>query len=119
MNILDKYQISFVQTIILYDPFKGVVSLDNNLSGYLTDHRTPQDVDILIEAIDMILSNQVPFIDHSSESLSTILMTSYTTKFYEDPNYDSNTSYYEIPTVDFREIVVKWREFVSTPTIIV
>lgn len=113
-NLITKYEISFSNTITDW-PRRGKViekiPITNNqsLSNFLYDWDAELINEILLPDIDTALANFDSEIESGSETVS-ISIYQDRVDFYPD-GYSSFT----IPTVDFKEIVLGWRDFLLTP----
>jgi len=115
-KIIDLYKINF-QNQIEDSKFHGrqidkfPFTNDSILTTFLYDWSAREINEYLISDIDDVLNNSVPNAQNGSETI-TIVINPQNTIFYID---NVGTNYPKIPTKDFREIVIGWRDFLLTP----
>ncbi len=114
--IIDLYNINF-QNRIENSKFHGrnidkFPYTDNSiLTTFLYDFNAREINEYLISDIEDVLNGIIPEATNGSEII-TIGIEPVNTIFYID---DVGTNYPEIPTKDFLEIVIGWRDFLLTP----
>lgn len=111
-GIMDKYKINFYNSI--YEgPVTKIKHIDkipstNNkfLTTFLYSWSRPSDIDeLLLPDIETVLNEEESELDNGSE---TIQITIYLDLVIF---YPENSDSFSIPTVDFKEIVIGWRDF--------
>lgn len=117
MSIITEYKISFGVKKIHDRDFKFMRSIHYSLDSVITDFRNIVNCDNLLGAINSIMESPSPGeILYTTQGLQLIKITHSTTEIYRDSaKYDSNpgiASDYTLPTADFKEIVIVWRNFV-------
>ena len=116
MNIINKYEISFSNKILNFKTGNKIVKivdvnnpiLDEFLNGWFSAEEINE---LLLPDIDDALSNPNAALENGSETVF-IYIYYQTVKFLKD---DTQGWVYEIPTQDFKEIVLLWRDFLLTP----
>ncbi len=117
MSITTDYKISFGVKKIHDRDFKFMRSINYSLDSVITDFRNILNCDNLLGAINSIMESPSPGeILYTTEGLQLIKITHTTTEIYRDSaKYDSDpgiTADFILPTADFKEIVIIWRNFV-------
>lgn len=114
--IIDKYNIKFENKIFSWPSGKQVVKgidINNDTVGsFLTSFRKPDKINQnLLPDINDVLNGIAEMRESQS---ATIPVNIYPTKtvFFID---DVGTDYPQIPTVDFKEIVEGWHDFLLQP----
>lgn len=115
-NLINQYQINFLNQI---DKFEGYpskidkVPILNNLyfSKFLYDWSVAEMDEWLLPYLDQVINGTLPEYDTGSETI-TILIKQDLTYFLID---GVGTNYPTIPTQDFKEICLGWKEFLLTP----
>lgn len=113
-NIVNQYKISFTNNVIEFvDSGKEISKIPNTNSNYLSnflDDFNAQEIDeLLLSDINDALLNPNSEIENGSETISIIIYQNRV-DFYDDDGF-----VYELPTIDFKEIVIGWRDFLLTP----
>ena len=110
-NIIDQYQIEFKNKISKIDgKITKIPTLKYApLSTFLFSWTIGEINEFLLPDIDEALLNINSEIENGSETIS-ILLYHNRVDFY----YDSGLIY-QLPTIDFKEIVIGWRDFLLTP----
>ncbi len=114
-NIIDLYEINF-QNRIEDSKFHGrkiskfPFTNDSILTTFLYDWNAREINEYLISDIEDVLNGVLPEAQNGSETI-TIVIEPATTTFYID---NVGTNYPEVPTRDFKEIVIGWRDFLLT-----
>ncbi|MGG7551213.1 hypothetical protein ACQ7CX_11390 [Chryseobacterium arthrosphaerae] len=117
MSIITEYKISFGVKKIDDRDFKFIRSINYSLDSVITDFRNILNCDNLLGAINSIMESPSPGeILYTTQGLQLIKITHSTTEIYRDSvKHDSDpgiTADYTLPTEDFKEIVIVWRNFV-------
>lgn len=113
-NVVKQYQVSFTNKIFDFK-IKGkeiikVPTVNNiHLNNFLIETNVERINDDLLTDIEAGLLNLNSEISNGSESVS-ILIYHDRTELYDDDGF-----VYELPTQDFKEIVIGWRDFLLTP----
>lgn len=113
-NIINQYKINFHN---LVEQFPGLpkeidkVPDTNNefLSTFLYTWRAQDINETLVPDINIALMNPESEIENGTETI-TILIYQDRVEFYDDDGF-----VYKLPTHDFKEIVIGWRDFLLTP----
>jgi hypothetical protein len=113
-EILKKYSVEFFKSNILGRYVIGLTSVNLTLSQYISDWDTVIDAELVLQAIDQILNGEKNRITNISNSLVAIDMNICIAKFYDDLDFDESTTYFSLPILDFKEILVAWKEFLSS-----
>jgi hypothetical protein len=114
-ELISQYQISFQNKIIDFEKQGKVIykilSTNNSfISEFFLDWRNGIEIqDYLLPDIESILNNEEDEIQVESETFS-VLMYQNKVVFYPE-NHDT----FEIPTLDFKEIAIAWRDFLLEP----
>ena len=122
-TVLNLYNVSFNNIIIddnngLNAYTKKLASSSNYLLGsFLTSWNSVEEIDEeLLPTIEIIL-NGTQQNDYTDSAIVWVDIYPNITKFYKSGagvTIDLNFPDYEIPTSDFKEIVLSWREFLSS-----
>ncbi len=111
-GIIDKYKINFYNSV--YEgPVTKIKDIDkipstNNkfLTTFLYSWSRSSDIDeLLLPDIETVLNEEESELDNGSE---TIQITIYLDLVIF---YPENSDSFSIPTVDFKEIIIAWRDF--------
>jgi hypothetical protein len=113
-NIINQYRINFQNQIEEPSGFSKKIDKFPNtnnefLSMFLYEWSAQEINDILLPDINAALLNSGSEIENGSETIS-ILIYQDRVDFYGDDG-----SVYELPTLDFKEIIIGWRNFLLTP----
>lgn len=113
-NLINQYKISFTNNVIEFvDSGKEISKTPNTSSIYLSnflDDFNAQEIDeLLLSDINDALLNPNSEIENGSETISIIIYQNKV-EFYDDDGF-----VYELPTIDFKEIVIGWRDFLLAP----
>ncbi|UIR56357.1 hypothetical protein LZQ00_00680 [Sphingobacterium sp. SRCM116780] len=116
MNIINKYEISFSNKILDFktgNEIVKIVNVNNPILGeFLIGWFSAKEIDeLLLPDVDDALSNPNAALENGSETVS-IYIYYQTVKFHKD---NIQGWAYELPTQDFKEIVLLWRDFLLTP----
>ena len=113
-NIISNYNIILANRIFEWE-FRGKEihkSIDTNniyLTNFLNDYNARWINENLLPDIEMALLDQNSEIENGSESVSIMIYHNRVEL------YDNDGFVYELPTQDFKEIVIGWRDFLLTP----
>jgi hypothetical protein len=112
--IIDQYEISFQNQIEEISGFsKKIDKFPDTNNEYLSMflyYWNAQDIDSsLLPDINTALLDSETEIENGSEIIS-ILIYQDRVDFYDDDGF-----VYELPTIDFKEIIIGWRDFLLTP----
>lgn len=115
-NLINQYQINFLNQIDKFESYPSKIDkvpILNNLyfSKFLYDWSVAEMDEWLLPYLDQVINGTLPEYDTGSETI-TILIKQDLTYFLID---DVGTNYPTIPTQDFKEICLGWREFLLTP----
>jgi hypothetical protein len=113
-SLINQYKISFTNNVIEFvDSGKEISKIPNTnsiyLSNFLDDFNAQEIDELLLSDINDALLNPNSEIENGSETISIIIYQNRV-DFYDDDGF-----VYEIPTIDFKEIVIGWRDFLLTP----
>lgn len=117
LSIINKYKISFQNQIIEWDTkdkeiSKTIITNNSYLSTFLIDWDSISEInELLIPGIDEALGNPNAEIDNGSATINIIIKNDVVI-FYDN---HSPSSVYRLPTIDFKEVVLSWREFLAIP----
>jgi hypothetical protein len=114
-NLINQYQINFQNQI---DQFEGYpkkidkVPILNNeyLFQFLYDWSAEGFTDELLPAIEQVLNGVITEYETGSETTTLNIFQNKVDFYDNDLNYAGN-----IPTQDFKEICIGWRDFLQTP----
>lgn len=114
--LISQYSISFENKILDFASGSVVCKIininNNSLGEFLTAWGNPQEInDLLIPDIEDVLNGVASLRENGSETIS-IDITPTSVIFYIS---NVGTNYPKIPTLDFKEIVVGWRDFLLQP----
>lgn len=118
MNVLTDYKISFGVHKIHNTDFKFISSINPYLDGMLSEFGNVIHCDVLLDVINQRMSKPLQSEDflYTTQGLQMIKIGFSETKLYHDvEEYEANTGMtanYTLPTIDFKEIVEAWRNFV-------
>lgn len=114
-NLINKYQISFINKILDFKKWGKEISkipntININLTNFLIDFNAKEINELLLPDINQALSAPSDGIESGSETTNIIM-------YYDKVDfYDDNGLVYRLPTQDFKEIVIGWRDFLlSSP----
>ena len=115
-NILNQYQINFVNKIIDFEiGGKEITKIPNTNNKYLDeflDDWSAEEMDeYLLPYVNQVINNTLLEYQTGCETI-TVLVQSNLTYFLID---DVGTNYPTIPTQDFKEICLGWKAFLLTP----
>lgn len=115
MTTLEKYNITFINKVIDYQEkgkeiYKLAESNNYDLSNFLSDLHVSRSVDSILLDINKALSNPEFEFENGNE-LIWVTIYNDRVEFYD---YGVELVY-ELPTQDFKEILIAWRNFLSTP----
>jgi hypothetical protein len=113
LSIINQYQINFVNKINNFEiGGKEITKIPNTSNKYLDEflfNWNAQEInEILLPDINQALVTPNSEIENGSETIS-ILIYQNKVDFYADDGS------YSLPTLDFKEIVIGWRDFLLTP----
>ena len=111
-TLIDKYKINFYNSIY-ENPVTEIKKIDkipstNNkfLITFLYSWSRPSDIDeLLLPDIETVLNEEEIELENGSETIQIIIYLDYVT-FYPE-----HTDTFSIPTSDFKEIIIGWRDF--------
>ena len=114
-NLMNKYQISFINKILDFKKWgKEIGKVPNtiniHLTNFLIDYNAQEINELLLPDINDALSTLSNGIENGSETNNIIM-------YYDKVDfYDDNGLVYRLPSQDFKEIVIGWRDFLlSSP----
>ncbi|WP_158728538.1 MULTISPECIES: hypothetical protein [unclassified Flavobacterium] len=110
-NIKNQYKINFVNKISKNDNRITKIPNLNNIifSEFLFNWNSEEINESLLPDINLALANPNSEIENGSET-NSILIYQDKVDFYNDNGFA-----YRLPTQDFKEIVIGWRDFLLTP----
>lgn len=112
--ILNQYNISFQKINFRGQFIKTMYSPNLIFNEFVTDTTSASDVEDILQALKPVFDGTVADLSFSTNSLTTVHVTSALTKFYNDPDFDINTLViYSLPTNDFKEIIISWKEYLE------
>lgn len=113
-NIIDKYQIRLINEIENWEGYKeidkSIKSNNQYLDEFLIDWTAPKINEFLLLDIEEAMASPGEKKINGSEIIN-IHIYNNVVEFYNS-DYDFIN---EIPTQDFKEIVIGWRDFLLTP----
>ncbi|MBS1520284.1 MAG: hypothetical protein JST50_04770 [Bacteroidetes bacterium] len=114
-TILETYKVQFSKRIINKRTLKLIYSINDVLDQCIADYKTVDEVNnFLIAEINKVLNGVSSSETIISESMVSVVISSDTTKFYQDPNYSPTASPdYSIPTQDFKVIAQAWLSYLQ------
>ena len=118
MNTLQNYHIEFKVKTLFNRDFKILYSMNDALSGYITEHNTPKLVNSLLIEINSVLNGEKSLGGWDTQGMHLAKIEPEETKVYSDLElYEKNEKIIPnciLPTKDFRTIVEAWKDFVET-----
>lgn len=116
MSVLEKYAVRFH----LHDKLKikTMSSIDGWLSAYITStsYHSPIAMDVLIAACDYSIDGGEEMTPMDTEEMYMAEIGKKSTKICRDIDIwgeGGATPDFELPTVDFKEIVLAWRKYID------
>ncbi|AXG74807.1 hypothetical protein DVK85_11430 [Flavobacterium arcticum] len=113
MDILEKRGIKFINEISYGRVRKCHYGLDSDM-GYIVSYNSKNTLERIIQDIDLTLSGKFDLID--DPDISNYMYTAYITpqeiEYWDD--YGNNIIG-TCPLEDFRELVIRWKDFLETP----
>ncbi|WP_304068314.1 hypothetical protein [Pedobacter glucosidilyticus] len=119
METLKKYNISFAKVIIHNTTHNRVHSNNSWLSLLVKDHKTISDANRLLDGINTAINENWQNSDwgYPTQGMVIAIIDSDYTKIYEDlEEYANNKSIspsFTLPTLDFKEIVEAWIQYLQ------
>lgn len=119
METLKKYNISFAKVIIHNTAFNKVHSNNTWLSLLVKDHNTISEANRLLNGVNTAISEnkQNPQWGFPTQGMVIAVVDAVNTKIYEDlEEYANNKSIspsFTLPTLDFKEIVEAWIQYLQ------
>lgn len=117
MSVLQDYQVSFTIKRIFNKDFKGIHTINDTLSAYVSDHNTNMQANLLLAEIDAVLNGTKVLGGWDTQSLYLARITLTETKIYQDleawQNNNNITPNCFLPTADFREIFEAWKNYIE------
>ncbi|MVN19942.1 hypothetical protein [Mucilaginibacter arboris] len=115
INLLNKYDIKFINTIFLNENVKRIDSPNKYLNQFITDSRTVEEANDLLNAINKVCKGNTKKLIGISLTLLAIEITQHDVKLYDEPDFNSSDDpIFTMPTNDFKTIVEDWIEFLSS-----
>lgn len=115
-NLMDKYQISFTNKVNHnhvenFSFITKIPNLNNEfLFNFLFDWSASGITNDLLPAIEQVLNGTIIEYETGSETVAISIFQTKVDFYDNDLNYVSH-----IPTLDFKEICIGWRDFLLTP----
>lgn len=113
-NIIDKYQIRLINEIENWEGYKeidkSIKSNNQYLDEFLIDWTAPKINELLLPDFEEAMANQGEKIINGSETINIHIYNNVVEFYNSDYDFVS-----ELPTQDFKEIVIGWRDFLLTP----
>ncbi len=113
-NIIDKYQIRLINEIENWEGYKeidkSIKSNNQYLDEFLIDWTAPKINELLLPDFEEAMANPETEVENGSETISISIYADKVDFYDNDFNYVGN-----IPTQEFKEIVIGWRDFLLTP----
>ncbi|WP_038331463.1 hypothetical protein [Empedobacter falsenii] len=113
-NIINKYQIRFENKVFDFETGKEIhksISTNNGeLTTFLNDWTAPKINELLLPDFEEAMANPETEVENGSETISISIYADKVDFYDNDFNYVGN-----IPTQEFKEIVIGWRDFLNTP----
>lgn len=118
-KILDQYQVEFSMPVNL-GGLKHISSINESMSQFIEDHYTIREANRLLSGINKTIAGIEPGEGgFYTQSLMIAIISASETKIYDNMDeYDDDESMlpsFELPTLDFKEIVEAWANYLITP----
>lgn len=108
-SLIDRYGIAFTDKLPGWKGNKMPITGYAYITDFLFDWTLTELNEYLLPNINAVLNSELPELETGSETI-TIIVDPVSTTFYVDR---LETDFPYIPTVDFRDIVLGWRDFLS------
>lgn len=113
-NLINKYKIELKNKVFNFETgkeiHKSINTTNGELTTFLNDWRVESITDYLIPETEKVLNGVEQELETGSETI-TIFIKQSDVDFYDyDGDYVNS-----IPTQDFKEIIIGWRDFLLTP----
>ena len=112
-NIIDKYQIRFENKVFDFETgkeiYKSISTNNGELTTFLNDWTAPKINELLLPDFDEAMANPGEKIINGSETINIHIYNNVVEFYNSDYDFVS-----ELPTQDFKEIVICWRDFLLT-----
>ena len=115
-NLINQYQINFINNInhnpiLNINYIRKIPNLENEyLFEFLFDWSADGITEDLLTAVEQVLNGTISEYETGSETNSISIFQSKVDFYDNNLNYVGN-----IPTQDFKEICIGWRDFLLTP----
>ena len=113
-NLINRYQIRFENKVFDFETGKEIhksISTNNGeLTTFLNDWTAPKINELLLPDFDEAMANPSEKIINGSETINIHIYNNVVEFYNSDYDFVS-----ELPTQDFKEIVIGWRDFLLTP----
>jgi hypothetical protein len=120
MDTLKKYKITFAKVVKQNFTYLGVDSVNDWLSIIIQDHKTISEANRLLNGVNKAISEnkQNPQWDFPTQGMVIAVVDAVNTKIYENlEEYAENKSIpasFTLPTLDFKNIVEKWIQYLQS-----
>lgn len=119
MNVLSKYNLQFGVKKIFNTDYKFLSSKNQALDNFITDFYDVSSSNQLLDSINNVINQPLDGeLFFSSQGMQLVIISPQIVKIFEEQdkffeNQDSSTSDFELPTLDFKEIVEAWRDYLQ------
>ena len=112
-NIIDKYQIRFENKVFDFETgkeiYKSISTNNGELTTFLNDWTAQKINELLLPDFDEVMVNPGEKVINGSETINVHIYNNIVEIYNSDYDFVS-----ELPTQDFKEIVICWRDFLLT-----
>ena len=112
-NLINRYQIRFENKVFDFETgkeiYKSISTNNGELTTFLNDWTAPKINELLLLDFDEAMANPSEKIINGSETINIHIYNNVVEFYNSDYDFVS-----ELPTQDFKEIVICWRDFLLT-----
>ena len=112
-NLINRYQIRFENKVFDFETgkeiYKSISTNNGELTTFLNDWTAPKINELLLPDFDEAMANPGEKIINGSETINIHIYNNVVEFYNSDYDFVS-----ELPTQDFKEIVICWRDFLLT-----
>ena len=113
-NLINKYKVELKNKVFNFETGKEIhksISTNNGeLTTFLNDWTAPKINEFLLPDFDEAIANPGEKVINGGETINVHIYNNIVEIYNSDYNFVS-----ELPTQDFKEIVIGWRDFLLTP----
>lgn len=115
-SLINHYKIVFIEKVLNIEGHNSITTKvpgtnNDTVSAFLSDWKDFEMIDnYLLPGIDSVINGEEEELETGSETF-TVIVDPVSTTFYLD---NVGMEYPTIPTVDFRDIVLGWRDFLAS-----